>query len=263
MIRVRHLLLVVAWLAAPVCDTSAQDRPVVFLHGLFSKGDTWEEAAARLQGRHAIQAFTPTTDEGDRYDAQAAQVNQALGWLDGSAIAVGHSNGGLVARQWSQSHALGGIVTVGTPHFGAPLVSNLISYLRFGDGLVRSIWAVFDEFNQSCCDWRWILSNIVDTIFDAAGIYDLSIGEVLARLGLKVFHPVIPQMEPGSDFLQEINAPGTQARESAIPARVGVISVARNFYWGGPIRAALPEHADTLAAQRDFARDVLNYYAWY
>jgi pimeloyl-ACP methyl ester carboxylesterase len=263
MTRCRHLALAGALLLAHAVPTAAQDRSVVFLHGLFADSRTWDAAAARLQGQLALQPYVPTTDEGAPYETQAAQVQGALGWLDGSAIAIGHSNGGLVARQWSQSHPLSGIVTVGTPHLGAPLLANFGSYANFGYTLRDAIWAVFDEFNFSCCDWRWILTQIAQQMIDAAGIFDLSMGQLILNLGLNVAHPVLPQMVPGSDYLQSINSPGNLAREgAAVPARVGIVSVAHNFYWGGPIRAALPDHADYLAAIRDVARDILNYFAW-
>jgi pimeloyl-ACP methyl ester carboxylesterase len=264
MTRTGSVMLAIALIVAPARQLLAQDRPVVFLHGLSSDGDTWSEAANRMQSRHAIQAHTPTTGWNDRYEAQAAQVEQALGWLDASAIAIGHSNGGLVARQWSHTHPLRGIVTVDTPHFGAPIVSNLTSYLRYADALVSAIWSAINEFNYTCCDWRWILSNIVDTILNAGGVHNLSVAQLVAYVGMGVASPVLLEMNPGSPFLQDLNSAGNQSREIvSIPARVGIISVARNFYWGGPLRAAFPEHGDTLAALRDLARDVLNYYAWY
>src|SRR5215212_15352 len=114
------LLLVVT--VAPVAQ--AQDRPVAFIHGLASTGETWQSTADALQQQLALQAFRPNPSWSDTFQDQAAQVQNAIGGLSSSTIAVGHSNGGLVSRQWSRMRYLDGLVTLGTPNHGAPLVDN-------------------------------------------------------------------------------------------------------------------------------------------
>jgi hypothetical protein len=89
-------------------------------------------------------------------------------------------------------------------------------------------------------------------------------GKVLLHLGLNVAHPVVPEMFPGSSPLNDLNSWGNLARESAeIGSRVGIISVARDFYRGGPMRAAFPEHADFFSDIRDIAYYVLQGYGFY
>jgi pimeloyl-ACP methyl ester carboxylesterase len=245
-------------------SAAAQDRPVVFLHGLFSSGDTWAGAAERLSSQLAIAPQVPTTDEGAPYGVQAAQVHNAVGGLDGSVIAIGHSNGGIVARQWSQAHQVSGIITVGTPHLGAPILPNFASYANFGISLLDAMFAVINEFNFGCCDWRWILSEILERILSAAGVFDLSLGRLFLNLGLNVAHPVVPEMFPGSSYLNDLNSSPNLAREaSEVGSRVGIVSVAHDFYRGGPMRAAFPEHADTFSYIRDFAYYALHAYGIY
>src|SRR4030095_12869841 len=84
--------------AAPLAQ--AQERPVAFIHGLGATGDTWQIAADALQQQLALQAYRPNPSWVDTFQDQAAQVQNEIGGLPSSTIAVGHSNGGLVARQW-------------------------------------------------------------------------------------------------------------------------------------------------------------------
>src|SRR4029453_5895089 len=99
----------------------AQDVPTVFIHGLASSGATWEGAADRLQARLSIAAYRPNLIWRSTFESQGDGLQAQLGWLPASTVAVGHSNGGLVARQWGRLHPLNGIVTPGPPNKAAPL----------------------------------------------------------------------------------------------------------------------------------------------
>lgn len=55
-------------------------------------------------------------------------------------------------------------------------------------------------------------------------------------------------MSPVSSYIADLNSSDNLGREAAqIPARVGVVSTARNFYWAGPFRAISPENGDVAA----------------
>ncbi len=116
-------IAILAW-AGPQ-SAHAQDRPVVFVHGFGSSAETWQGAASRLQSALAIRSETPSLKSTALIEAQADELQQKLGGLGADVVAIGHSNGGLVARQWNRRHPASGIVTVGTPHRGTPLVHNL------------------------------------------------------------------------------------------------------------------------------------------
>src|SRR5678816_2257898 len=79
----------------------AQDRPVAFIHGLNATDQTWQSAADALQQQLALQAHRPNPSWVDTFQNQAAQVHNEIGGLPASTVVVGHSNGGLVSRQWS------------------------------------------------------------------------------------------------------------------------------------------------------------------
>src|SRR4030095_13628287 len=80
---------------------AGQDVPAVFIHGLASSGATWQAAADPLQARVSISPYRPDLNWRSTFESQAGNLQGALGWLPDSTVAVGHSNGGLVARQWS------------------------------------------------------------------------------------------------------------------------------------------------------------------
>ena len=125
---------------------AAQDVPTVFIHGLASSNATWQGAADRLKARVAIAPQRPNLNWRDKFESQASSLQSALGGLPGSTIAVGHSNGGLVARQWSRLHPVGGIVTLGTPNQGAPLAYNALRWLNYNFTVSHVITEVFNAY---------------------------------------------------------------------------------------------------------------------
>jgi pimeloyl-ACP methyl ester carboxylesterase len=261
--NVLALCLAVGIVGQPL-PSHAQDRPVVFVHGLASSGDTWLGAASRLQAALTLKAETPTTNWRALYESQANQLQQQLGGLGGNTVGIGHSNGGLVTRQWSRMHPLSAVVTVGSPHSGAPLVRNLYWYAGFNDGLLGSINAVFRLFGQGCCQWQWMVSAYATLWQLAAQTAASSFGQIAGAVAVNGSVPVTPEMIPGSAFLTSLNSQANLVREaSAIPLRAGVASTAYNFYWGGPLRAAFPDSADQLAYWRDAARAGMYAYAAY
>lgn len=242
---------------------AAQDRPVVFVHGLRGDEGSWANAAERLGARMAIYPYRSSVDWAGTYQSQADQMQaSAVGGLPATTIAVGHSNGGLVARQWSRMHPLTGIITVGTPHQGAPLVSNLQSYIHFNNALYYAILDVFGAFGDPahCCEWTWVIDHIGKAVALAGSLSDAAFFKTALAVGLNVAAPVIPQMDPAnSAFLAEINSTANLAREMAdVPTRVGIASIAHNFYWGGPIRAAWPGDGDRYAMYRDLGEVALD-----
>lgn len=257
----RHCLL--AW----VLSTSvahAQDRPVIFVHGFGSSGDTWRGAAARLESKLAMHAETPSLSSTALYEVQANELQQRVGRVGADVIAVGHSNGGLVAREWSRQHAVSGIVTVTAPNGGAPIVNNIYTYAGFNAGLVGSINDVFRTFGQGCCKWQWILSAYSGLWQLAANVAGTSIAQLSGIVALNAALPVMPSMAQGSGFLASINSSANLGREVAqIPVRAGIASTARNFYWGGAFRAIFPDQGDELAYWRDAARFGMESYAAY
>ena len=236
-----RLILVIVIALSTVGHAAAQDRPVIFVHGFGSSGETWSGAASRLQTSLAIQPATPSLNARALYESQADDLQWQSGGLGSDAVAVGHSNGGLVARQWNRQHPLAGVITVGTPHGGAPLVRNLSAYAGFNWELVWSVNDVFRSFGQACCNWQWILSMYSNVWQLAADMAASSVPEIASAVAVNTAFPVTPEMAPGSSFLASINSSGNLTREAAaIPVRVGIVSTAYNLYGAAPCARLFP-----------------------
>jgi hypothetical protein len=162
-----------------------------------------------------------------------AQVQNEIGGLPSSTVAVGHSNGGLVARQWSRMHYLDGLVTLGTPNRGAPLVDNIFHFTQFSFQVYNRILDVFDSFTEcfgvlECAEqWSWILqANDLDDWLVAVANFILNHPwEINNTLGFMNVLPVLPQMAVQSPFIQTLNS--TSGSEQT-GTRVGIVSIARN-----------------------------------
>lgn len=253
--------LLVVLMMAPA---SAQDRPVVFVHGINSDGSAWAAAAARLQAKLAIVADVPSLSSRALYETQASELQRAVGHRGGTTIAVGHSNGGVVSRQWSQQHPVSSIVTVGTPHGGAPIVSNMYAVAGFNGAMLNAFSDVYRRFAYGCCAWEWILSAYHGLWQTVASASLSSVGRIAGAVALHSTVPVTFEMLPGSGYLNGLNGAANLQREaSQIAGRVGIVSTAYHFYWGGVLRAAFPDDGDTLYTLREMARIGLEVYGAY
>ncbi len=244
------LLLGVIFSMAASGRVGAQDVPTVFVHGIWSSGQSWHAASARLAQRLAIAPHVPNLPSGDAYETQANVLQSQLGGLPQNNSAIGHSNGGLVSRQWSRQHALAGVLTIGTPPRGMPLLANVSSLVNFNYSGLNLVNAAFGAFTPGGGWWDVLLYAQAALGF-AADVSWTSLGQLAAVAGYGSAHatsPVLGQMHPASGFLSDINSSGNLGRESAeIPRRVGIAVVADNWYWAGPIRAYSPAAANYAA----------------
>jgi pimeloyl-ACP methyl ester carboxylesterase len=247
----------------------ADDRPVVFVHGLQSAGDTWTGAAARLQTTLAMKGHTPTQDWRNVYQSQAAQLEANVAGLSSAAIGVGHSNGGLVAREWSRHRPVSGVVTIGTPHQGAPLMQNILTWANFnfylGDAL-SSVFGTAAECVYYGCGWEWVIfqDGLDQLLRVVGGLANSSLVSLVTTVGIEVSAPVVSQMVPLSSYLQDVNSAANRNREAAeIPARVSIVSAAHNFLDAGAFRAVWPDAADDIDLVKDLTIVVLDFWANY
>ena len=249
----RLLVVVVTLLSGAVSPAVllAQERPVIFLHGLASSPDTWLGASERLRQQTSIVPFRPTLNWTERYAAQAnaLQADPWVATLPGHlTIAVGHSNGGVVARQWSRMRPFSGIVTLGTPHAGAPLVSRFTEWASYASATSLYVGLVHQAFNRPS-GTSWVAGQVHPMLGWVLGFAQSAVLDVAGSLAIDWRLPVMEDMRPGSAFLRDLNSQANLSREAFdAPRRAGVISYAHNFYWAGPMRAAFPEHADAIAA---------------
>lgn len=228
----------------------AQGTPALFLHGLQSAGSDWASTASRLQQRLAIDARTPDLPWRQPYEEQAQSLAQSdvVRSFTKDPIAVGHSNGGIVARELSRLRRVAGIATIGTPHRGAPILPRFAQWLTFqasAPSLLNEALSAFTSYS----DWSWTFASVAGAL---SWVSDFSIWSVVylgTSMGLGAALPVTGEMQPGSAYLNGLNSSSNLQREAAnVPGRVGLVSVAHNFYFAGPARAIAPDRADEIAA---------------
>jgi hypothetical protein len=219
-----------------------------------SSADAWRDTAPRLAHELRITEHRTSTEWRDWFEHQAAQVHGTFGHLPAGTIAVGHSNGGLVARQWSKSRNLRAIVTMGTPHEGALLAQRGTDVLGFNDeifGLVNAVIAVVGgPENEFSWMWPFLLphASFVQVLSAA------SISELLVTFGLGAVVPVLGQMLPQSAFLQNLNGGLNLARESAtVRDRIGMVFVAREYWRAGLAAGLRPEVQQSVAEKTQVA----------
>jgi pimeloyl-ACP methyl ester carboxylesterase len=243
-------VLVVAWLAGLCASGSradAQARPTVFIHGFGAEAADWAATADRLKARVAIAPHLPKVSWREKFETQGKQVESQLSSLATNSIAVGHSNGGVVAREWSRLRQLGGIVTIGTPHKGVPLLANLPGWAAFTGTTRGMVGQVFSAFRDSS-DWTAILAIVESALLVASDYSVWSLTNLISVLGVTAVTPVMPQMTPNSSYLTTLNGSSNLTTEaSRAPQRVGIVSVASNFDLAGPARAIAPDQADQIA----------------
>ncbi len=126
------------------------NTPVLLVHGLFSRGKTWQKAIDILQNRFLLthggelnsgkidikvlaKADLYTWNFSHKYDLsyreqarQLAEGIDAVKRVTGSRkiALLGHSMGGLAARAYLQlekGRDISTLITIGTPHYGSPL----------------------------------------------------------------------------------------------------------------------------------------------
>ncbi len=133
-------------------DFANYDESVLLLHGFFQKRNVWEVMEDRLRydgfgvfsfdlgGMLGLNTRRPQ-DLAEHVAEKLERICQRTG-LRAFHI-VGHSKGGLIARQYVQQ--LGGasrvksIVTLGTPHHGTPTAAIAVTLMGLG-AVSRSPW---------------------------------------------------------------------------------------------------------------------------
>jgi pimeloyl-ACP methyl ester carboxylesterase len=225
----------------------AEDRSVVFVHGLASDGSTWDGAVARLTPRLAMRPYQPTLDWRGYYENQASLIDQQFPGLPNDTVAVGHSNGGVVARQWSRNHPLGALITVGSPNQGAPIVDHIFEWSAFVDDLLNRITNVKQVFTYRVNNdtWWWLPAQWSEKFAFGLDAWSTARNGLIS-LGLDYRLPVMQQMRVGSGYMANLNGPANRDREfNEVGDRTALVYVARDFNVGGPFRTIKPDSYGT------------------
>jgi pimeloyl-ACP methyl ester carboxylesterase len=115
-------LLILTSLAAPTADAQQQD--VAFVHGLFGDESSWAGTRTVFEQEFDIRSTNVAYDSKRSIDAAASDYARVV---PNGSVFVGHSMGGLISRsvyRQAGSAKVDALVTLGTPHTGAPLATN-------------------------------------------------------------------------------------------------------------------------------------------
>ena len=184
----RSIIVVVLCASAAGVPSLAQERTTTFVHGLGSSPATWDTAVSELAPPLAIRPLVADLEWQAFYESQASELERELGGqVPADGIAVGHSNGGLVSRQWSRLRPLGGLITVGSPNQGAPIVDHIFDWLGHLDDVLNRIDLVNAIFvnDVDIVKWWWLPAQWKTAFADRLGhlVYGRE-RHVLARVRL-------------------------------------------------------------------------------
>ena len=253
------LRLAVAMVIAVPGGLLAQDQPTAFVHGFNSNGGTWQAASQRLASQYKITSQQPPNlSWSATFPSQASELSSYVNNSMGAAtpLLVGHSNGGIVSREYAKTHAVAGIVTIGTPHSGAPLASNLTAY---GQYLFETTLVVVNAASQFI---TILPSPSLASALQVGFLFGTQTGPwIVANLGIQTALPVTGQMGV-SPYIQDLNGSANAAHEAAtIPNRVGIVSYSAQYFTGGPF--ALGGSAQTASNTINIAALVATLGSWY
>ncbi len=159
---------------------SGEGRPIVLcLHGLNGNHDAFDglrqqlrshgypTAAVAYESQRSIAAIARDVSVMVGSHLESCSHNQTL-------VVVGHSMGGLIAREWTnhpalENDAITGLITIGTPHQG-------------------SAWATLPPLMQLFVEGEFGVSDVSDLILHAPS------------------SPALRDIAPGSAFLDALNA---------------------------------------------------------
>jgi pimeloyl-ACP methyl ester carboxylesterase len=226
----------------------AQDPPLVLVHGFKSDGTTWVEAETRFNRQLAVTVYNPTVNWQVLFPEQAALLQGKLPGIEGVPVVVGHSNGGVVAREWSKTRSMRGLLTLSSPNQGAPIANNAIAWGMYNASIVAGLLNVQASFANPNEGSFWILSVIQGALAFAADTVSTSVA-ALAATGFDIYSPVFSQDKVGSAYMQSLNSLDNRAREAAaIPNRVSIATYVPDYNLGGAFRALSPDNADYFRA---------------
>jgi len=190
-------------------DVLSSGMTVVLQHGFFSDARTWTRMKPWLEKDMVIANLeAKTTYWPNLYEDQAAELHRDLsGSISAQgAVLIGHSNGGMISRSLARNPNIGnerqasgyvapadvrGVVTIGTPHWGAPAAKHLRSINRlFRWGNDAAILLCSWSTTYGCQNFTYIANSTMRNAFIALA------GNV----------PVMSEMQPNSSYHTQVNS---------------------------------------------------------
>ncbi len=230
-----------SWLVPPAAR--AQDVPVVFVHGIFASSSSWTATAQRLAAVVRITPHVVDLPSTARFETQVAALDGQMRGLPASTIAIGHSQGGLIARDWSRSRPLKGLLTLGTPHRGSQLAARGLDLINF-NYLVYNVAGLVGTYGAGG-EFAWIATAIASHLAHTQLLSWATASSLASSVAVASVVPVAPQLTPESTFLSSLNSGANLARESAgIEKRVGLVYAAHDYWRAGAAVALSPDNRE-------------------
>ncbi len=120
--------IIALWLLSVGFAVSAQDRGMVWAHGLNENSVFWEGYQDAFDDERRMFSSNPSLNSTQGVAGMANELRgAAAGAAGANSIAIGHSMGGVALREVGRNNAnfMGGIITVGSPMNGARIANSL------------------------------------------------------------------------------------------------------------------------------------------
>lgn len=200
---------------------SSQDKEVLLIHGLNSSASFWNTFVNDLEDE-GYEWYAPSYNSSHSNGASgiASDIFNTYFPMD-NGVLVGHSAGGLIARSIMRSHQddVLGVITVGTPNYGAGIISSMqdASYISFIDDIVNQAENTLTTTYESFFQVTWPLLSFIKPILDILYYEKVSYFNQLIETGV---YPalmeyidetylqlqLVEDMEPSSSYLTNLNS---------------------------------------------------------
>ncbi|MEW5799573.1 MAG: IPT/TIG domain-containing protein [Bacteroidota bacterium] len=193
-------------------------KDIAFVHGYNNSSANWYSTPQTLYNLFKLNTYTNNS-----YDATIALSSSAASYAStvvpySNSVVVAHSMGGLVSREIKRQQGAGSkvraLITIGTPHTGAPIAINSTANLSY----FLNVWLNYDlatpwlMLGESSSFIQVILEIIIrayDDIFNFTTPWGLNSAAAI-------------DMRPGSAFLNSLNTNFSASLPAAHYAIYGV-----------------------------------------
>jgi pimeloyl-ACP methyl ester carboxylesterase len=195
------------------------------LHGLNDSPAIWYAAGSALGSRFGVSPDYPSLASQQTYETQ---VNAISGRYSTTGILVGHSNGGIVSRYYGRTQHVRGVVTYGSPNWGAPIVANYGIFSQFMGGTAYEALGVLDLIpyfgdlvpwgTQQDLGWAaTVFAGFMNSLLDVTGW---------------IGNPVQDEMSPNSMYVNNVlnGSAGVAAENSNIEVEGSVVFTADRWF---------------------------------
>jgi hypothetical protein len=127
----KNIYLMIVAVMVATANINAQTTPVNWIHGHGETDKIWRNYAPLFEQERKMTSSTPTYSDNDENGVVSAKETlDSRMTTSASNILIGHSMGGLVAREYERTYGISsvrGIVTVTSPNQGATVANQILN----------------------------------------------------------------------------------------------------------------------------------------